>query len=88
MTASVRIFWKPFAPGVNHVPKTQHAAPKPRRIHAAPTALPLPVCEPSTPSSQTTVPSMRKPMACLRRTIQSPGLGRYFIQPGRAVRSR
>src|ERR1700710_765819 len=38
-----------------------------------------------TEKSQTTTASMMKPVICLKRSIQTPGFGRYFIQAGTAV---
>src|SRR3954447_19578734 len=67
-----------------YAPIAQHATASAKRYQLKWTAAfgrPLA----STEKSQTTTASMMNPVICLKRSIQTPGLGRYFIQAGTAV---
>ena len=70
------------------VPIAQHSSAVASSTPSSAVAPSMPVCWPSTQTSQTTVANIGNAIATLKRTIHTPGRGRCRAMPGSAAISR
>ena len=71
-----------------HDPSTHALMARQRRKAHVQTTASMPNCLPSTHSSHNTVAMSKNPMACLKRSIQPPGLGNRRIHSGLHANTR